>query len=300
LAFVPSQASRVPSRRRAAAEALLVAVLYYASSRIAMRFVPGSGLAAAVWPASGIMLAAVLLVGPRIWPGIVLGAFAVLLETNLALEGSSRLFVPVVTSLTIGLGAAAQAVVGGFSVRRLAGFPNTLANGSDVLRFLLLGGPVSCLIRPSIAVASLAIFGEITQEEILFSFVTWWIADSLGTTLFAPLALLWCDGGVSLRWRRKVSVSVPLILTLGLTLVLFEQVGARDRERAEAEMLRRTDDVAQRLRTGFDSSLDSLESLGGFFDCPQTGPAMQGAWDAVRAGSVATGSCRRPQSAFAR
>ncbi|MFN0006353.1 MAG: ATP-binding protein [Planctomycetota bacterium] len=203
---------------------LLVAALYYASSRLALEFVPGWGHATAVWPASGIMLAAVLLLGPHVWPGIVAGSFAASLGSSLAAHEPAPLFAAIATSIAIALASSAQALVGAFSVKRLAGYPNTLSNESDVLRFLVLAGPVSSLIRTSIGVAALSIFGVVQREDVLLTFGIWWVGDTFGTALFAPLVLLWFDGSVRVRWRRKISVSAPLLLTIALSVVLFEAV----------------------------------------------------------------------------
>ena len=269
MALAPARPRPVRSRWRGHAEILLVAALCDLASRLAIALVPGSGPATAVWPASGIALAAVLLRGPRVWPGIALGSLVLGVQTSLAGGADASPLVAIATSVAIALAASVQALVGAFSVRRLAGYPNTLANESDVLRFLVLAGPVTSLIRPSIGVASLSLFGAISREEILITFGTWWAGDAFGTALFAPLALLWCDGPLLVRWRRKISVSVPLLLTLALSLVLFEQVGARERDRARTEFERRSDELARRLSRGFDASLDSLESLGGFFDAAE-------------------------------
>src|SRR5262245_23063455 len=129
MAFAP-----VRPRWRTLAEIVLVAGLYSASSRLVLGLVPGTGHATAVWPASGIMLAAVLLLGPQGWPGIALGAFAIGFEISLASAEGFSLLVASAISIAIALGAYAQTLVAAFSVRRLAGYPNTLANESDVLR----------------------------------------------------------------------------------------------------------------------------------------------------------------------
>src|SRR5436309_8971863 len=56
-------------------EVAAVAVAYYAGSRLGLLMqLPGTN-ASPVWPPAGIGLAAVLLFGLRVWPGITLGAF---------------------------------------------------------------------------------------------------------------------------------------------------------------------------------------------------------------------------------
>src|SRR5215470_15082709 len=52
-----------------------VALAYYLTGRLGRLAAPPPGIATVVWPPSGIALAALLLLGNRIWPGIWLGAF---------------------------------------------------------------------------------------------------------------------------------------------------------------------------------------------------------------------------------
>src|SRR6266436_9651466 len=53
----------------------IVAILYYGAANLSLRLALEKTNASPVWPPSGIALAAVLLWGYRIWPGILLGAF---------------------------------------------------------------------------------------------------------------------------------------------------------------------------------------------------------------------------------
>src|SRR5712664_2350219 len=68
--------SRLQSvRSRWALEILIVALLYYGGASLGLRLAFEKTNASPVWPSSGIALAAVLLLGYWVWPGIMLGAF---------------------------------------------------------------------------------------------------------------------------------------------------------------------------------------------------------------------------------
>jgi signal transduction histidine kinase len=206
MASFPARPGSLRARCRGSVEILLVAALYYAASRLALEHVPRWGHATSVWPASGSLASRLGGDDPHAWVAAI------------------------VPSIAIALAASGQALVGAFSVKRLAGYPNTLSNESDVLRFFVLAGPVSSLIRASIGVAALSIFGEIPREDVLITFGIWWAGDTFGTALFAPLVLLGFDGSVRVRWRRKVFVSAPLLLTLVLSVALHEQIAALERD----------------------------------------------------------------------
>ena len=72
----------------------LLAAVYFAAAKLSLSLAIPPGYATSLWPPSGIALAAVLLFGNRIWPGVWLGATAV----NLTVETS------IVTAISIGTG----------------------------------------------------------------------------------------------------------------------------------------------------------------------------------------------------
>src|SRR5207245_6994480 len=56
---------------------LVIATAYWVTGRLSLLLAIPPGYATAIWPASGIALAGVLLCGYGVWPGIVLGSFLV-------------------------------------------------------------------------------------------------------------------------------------------------------------------------------------------------------------------------------
>ena len=62
----------------------VLAAAYIVAARLGLTFDPVAGFATLVWPPTGIALAALLIFGSRVWPGILIGASI----TNLLLGGS--------------------------------------------------------------------------------------------------------------------------------------------------------------------------------------------------------------------
>src|SRR5467141_1822314 len=84
-----------------AALAVLAAV-YFAAGKLGLKLAFVNASATAVWPCTGIALAAFLILGYRVWPAILAGAFLV----NWTTAGS------VATSLGISTGNTLEGVVG--------------------------------------------------------------------------------------------------------------------------------------------------------------------------------------------
>jgi hypothetical protein len=87
------------------ARIVLIGVIYFVSGRLGLKMAFLHQSASPVWPPTGIAIAALLLLGNRIWPGIWLGAFLVNLTTagtvatSVAIAGGNTLEVVLAASL---------------------------------------------------------------------------------------------------------------------------------------------------------------------------------------------------------
>ena len=60
----------------------VVTLVYFIAGKLGLKLAFLNDSTSAVWPPSGIALAALLLLGYRIWPAIIVGAFLVNLTTT--------------------------------------------------------------------------------------------------------------------------------------------------------------------------------------------------------------------------
>src|SRR5436309_1262492 len=127
-----------------------IAAGYFVAGKLALLLAIPPGYATAVWPAAGIALAGTLVGGYRVWPGILLGSFLVNIGTSFDSSTTAALLKSISLAAGIGAGAALQAVAGAFLVRLFVGFPLRLDSERTVLKFLGLGGPLSCLVNATI------------------------------------------------------------------------------------------------------------------------------------------------------
>jgi integral membrane sensor domain MASE1 len=130
----------------------------------------------AIWPPTGIALAALVIGGYRLWPAVALGA----LVTNVGTG------VPAVTVLGIALGNTLEASVGPYPLRRVAGFRPSLTRMRDVLALVGLGTMVSA----NVGVISLLIGSAITFAHLPSVWRTWWLGDMGGDLIVAPALLI--------------------------------------------------------------------------------------------------------------
>src|SRR3989442_15634141 len=102
-----------------------LAAVYVLAGKLGLLLAFVHASASAVWPCTGIALAAFLLLGYRVWPAILAGAFLV----NLTTAGS------VVTSLAIAVGNTLEGLIGCYLVTRFAAGKQAFQRAQDIFKF---------------------------------------------------------------------------------------------------------------------------------------------------------------------
>ncbi len=179
-------------------------VVYFLAGKLGLQFAFLHSSATAVWPPTGIALAAVLLLGYQVAPAIFIGAFLV----NVTTAGS------LVSSLGIASGNTLEALAAAFLVNRYAGGIAAFHHARDILSFSLLAGLVSTAISATIGVTSLVLTGHAQTSQVGSIWLTWWLGDAAGALIVAPLLLLWATTRGLGPLRERPAESILLLLTI--------------------------------------------------------------------------------------
>ena len=116
---------------------LLVGVVYYAFGRLGLLLAIPPGYATAVWPASGMALAGMLLLGYRVWLGVLLGSFFVNIGTSFDASSTQTIVASLTLALCIGEGgnpAGAGWHVSDSPVRRVSQYARLRARYFQISR----------------------------------------------------------------------------------------------------------------------------------------------------------------------
>ena len=105
--------------------AAVLALVYFVAGKLALKLAFLHASASPVWPPTGIALAALLLLGYRVWPAIFIGAFLV----NDFTAGN------IGTSLGIATGNTLEALCGAWLVNHFAGGLHAFDRPQDVFKF---------------------------------------------------------------------------------------------------------------------------------------------------------------------
>lgn len=244
---------------------VMTAVAFALTGRVALLLAIPPGFATPVWPAAGIALYAVLRGGNSMAVGVVLGSFLVNTWQCLEADRAISLALP----LGIGLGSAAQALIGAALIRRFVGFPTNLLHGSDVCRFLLLGGPLACLLNGLFGPVCLSLAGVNPWQNYFVNAGYWWFGDTLGVVLTVPILLALFAERKSI-WRGRIrTVSIPTLITFAGIVLIFDYARAWERHRVGSEFERRANDVSHALGEHLVRYLDVLDTIESYYAASQ-------------------------------
>jgi integral membrane sensor domain MASE1 len=184
---------------------LVLAGVYAATARLGLTLPAFQTHVTLIWPPSGIALAAVLLLGYRVWPGLVLGAALAYWSPDTPL-----LFV-VITAV----GNPAAALLGAYVLRTAISFDTSLGRVRDVIGFFVFGVALSTMVSASIGSAGLLAVGLAEWMDLGRAWRLWWIGDAMGVLIITPVILTWTSRSSGVPPRRwKMLEGTALVLSL--------------------------------------------------------------------------------------
>jgi signal transduction histidine kinase len=194
------------TRGRRAAVLLVLFAAYVAAGKLGLSLAFVNASASAVWPPTGIALAACLLGGTWVWPAIFAGAFLVNVTTS----------PEVLPALAIAGGNTLEGVAGAWLVRRTARGLDAFDTAPRLLRYC--GAVmVAAALAATIGVGALVAGGLAPAAAAPSIWMTWWLGDFSGGVLVAPAIICWFRArDLPLLWRHSFE-AVLLVLALVLS-----------------------------------------------------------------------------------
>jgi integral membrane sensor domain MASE1 len=155
-------------------------IAYFVAGKLGLQLALLNPSATAVWPATGLALAALVVLGPGAWPAILVGAFLV----NITTTGA------VATSLGIAFGNTAEAFVGAHLVNRFANGRRVFDRARDLFKFTVLAGFVEHRLERHHRRHSHLVGRICARTDFGPVWLTWWMGDAAGAVVVAPVVLL--------------------------------------------------------------------------------------------------------------
>ncbi len=125
---------------------VVIAVVYYSTGELGRFLASTSNNVTPVWPPDGFALAALLILGYRVWPGVLIGSFfadiwAVLDNTN-----ANSVTISILTASMIAGGTTSSAIISNFLLHKFVGSHHLFDRPQNVFKFIVVGGMIGPIV----------------------------------------------------------------------------------------------------------------------------------------------------------
>ena len=168
---------------------------------------PHSIVTVVIFASEGFALAAALIFGPKIWPGIFIGQLFLALSQDLALTPS--LIISAINSL--------EAIIA-YHLFKHFKLSTSLSSLRDMVGLFLL---ITLVLQPfsaSLGNLTLALNSVIQWNELVVNWFSWWFGNTMGQILITPLLLIFFTSDQKNNIIEFFSVCIAF---LSLAYVLF-------------------------------------------------------------------------------
>ncbi|MCW8925085.1 MAG: MASE1 domain-containing protein [Xanthomonadales bacterium] len=175
---------------------------------------------AMLWPASGLIIGALLVTPYRMWPWILLVAslgdqvVTVIKQPEALQVGPFFIFIHLL-----------EAVLGAVLVKRICGGTPKLSKLTDVLVLISMGALVATFVTALLGAAVMVLV--LGESSFVGIFQVWWFSDCLGVLVIAPVILAFKEVPAwKFGYRRLAGVELTA-LWLGVLFCLYHVFGTR-------------------------------------------------------------------------
>jgi len=182
---------------------LLLFFTAFSLGKLILNMAIANNIEIAGWSSVGIALAALLIWGYKMWPGIFAASFVVNLTTG---------FSP---GLCLGLaaGKTIEGLITAYFINRFAGGRYAFEKTENVLKFFLWAGIVGTAVGATFGVTTLCSGGYVSWGNYFTSWVTWWLGDMPRNLIVAPFFITWSNRP-TIRWNPAKFAEAALMFTI--------------------------------------------------------------------------------------
>ena len=191
----------------------LVVLIYFLGGKIGLAVPYTSGNVSALWPPAGIAVAAMLVIGYRIWPAVAIGAFLVNFTTP----------IPPGAALGIAVGNTLGPMAGAWLLRRIPQFNPSLTRLRDVLGLICFAALGGTAISATLGTSVLYLAHISAWLNLGAAWRIWWLGDAMGVLIVTPLVLT-VARLISMRQSRQLLEFAGILLGAAIScFLIFDQ-----------------------------------------------------------------------------
>ncbi len=256
-----------PSHRALWIRGAITYAVYLAAGALSLLVATEEHHVAQLYMAAGFGLALVLGWGRIMAVAVGLGSASVTLLAALWLDPTELTAASLAMMGVSGIGGGLQAWL---TARYLQGpedrRPLALDTLGEVVRFLLVAGPLACTVNATLTVSAAVLVGKVPPGMWLPTLSSWWAGDALGVLMGTPMMLTLVGQPARLWRQRRLVVGMPLLVATLLLGLGIRQVQIWESQRESAEFRQQTEATANGVRLRLNGYLAAVEAIRSVYD----------------------------------
>ncbi|BCE02831.1 CHASE domain-containing protein [Marinicellulosiphila megalodicopiae] len=246
---------------------IMVALVgYIIAGKLGLMLAIPPGFASAVWPASGLAFALMVIFKNRsVLIGVFLGSF--LINFSVINPSFSNIsFSQCVVPLGIAIGSTLQAYLTSQLFNFLFTRNKKFGNAKFIVLLMLMAVPIGCFVAPSVAVSLLFYMQIVPIGNVGFTWATWWFGDYIGVLLFTPLILVLCSNWFFKSVKNRIQSVIPtLILFTGVLLLFFSSLEVQ-KHNHQLEINEHASRYFEQIKQNFTIALNNLDAYSAYYN----------------------------------
>lgn len=222
------------------------------------------GYASLIWPATGVVLGLYLLYGRSILIGALLSSLLIFHQQSLLTP------LPVYTLIILACTTVLQFIISKQLISHFIALPVKIYNPSQILKFLLLSGPIPTFFSATIFTITLSLSLSLNIEVLIYIWAAKWIGDFISIVFITPSMLFIVKNDYAPKTKRPYAVMVTSLLVLSVIFFIFNLNSFNKHQAKKQQFINSTTSFIEQVNVAQSTIKHHLSALDGLFQANNT------------------------------
>lgn len=214
-----------------------------------------------LWPPSGLAVFGLIVFGPRILPGLFLGALFSSQLISFSQPANNSFFSFAIALISSSLSILQAALIAKLSRYYYQCQFNVSTTASIVFTLIVI---TCCTLSATISNIALWQADIINFPTAVQTWAVWWMGDSIGVLILTPL-LLWINQKQALHKNSQAHAFFIFCAGAGIVLLTASAIGHNERETLRKNLAHDTENLQFNLQSNIDLAIRDLSTLQEYF-----------------------------------
>lgn len=215
------------------------------------------GYASLIWPVAGVMMGLYFVYGKLVLVGTFLGTLLFLFS------GSAITAVPPITSVALATTAVIQLALGKALIDKFCALPIRSHNPLEIVKFLVLTGPVACSLTSLITIVILSNSLTYSTAALIYIATALWVGNLLSVVFITPVLLFLLPNKYVKKAQRPFSAITATLVVLVTIFSVYLLIENNHKQEQKTKFVDATQEFVEATEVLFTSIKHNLVALDG-------------------------------------